>query len=45
MTTGQIMVMTGGALVTAAVLLMAIGSVVLHKKKIKVLQEIEREYH
>ena len=45
MTTGQIMVMTGGILVAAAVLLIALGSIVLHNKKTKVLLEIEREYH
>lgn len=44
MTTGQIMVAVGIALIAGAVLLMTIGGVVLHKKKKKVLLEIEREY-
>jgi len=44
MTVGQIMVVCGICLVLAAVLLAVIGSVLLHKKKKKVLLEIEHEY-
>ena len=44
MTVGQIMVICGSCLVVAAALLGVFGSILLHKRKMAVLLEIEHEY-
>lgn len=44
MTVGQILVVCGIGLILTAVLAGGIGSVLLHRKKKRVLLEIEREY-
>lgn len=44
MSMGHILLYAGIGMVVAAVLLVTVGNAVLHSRKKKVLQEIEREY-